>query len=56
MHPDDPEGDSKGALFAPVRDDRRITREYNALLDVLPDIVYKHDPEGRFVYPRRPSS
>ena len=50
MHSDDFETDFTGSLFSQLQDARRLSREYNDLLDVLPDIIYKIDPEGRFVY------
>ncbi len=50
MHTDDSEASSTGELFTRLKNAQRLSREYNELLDVLPDIIYKLDPEGRFLY------
>ncbi|MHB9097670.1 MAG: hybrid sensor histidine kinase/response regulator [Syntrophales bacterium] len=50
MHPDDVETKSTGDLFHQLKNARRLSQEYNELLDVLPDIIYKLDPDGHFVY------
>ncbi len=50
MHFDDLEVNSAGGLIEQLKSARQLTREYDELLDVLPDIVYKLDPEGHFFY------
>jgi PAS domain S-box-containing protein len=50
MHSDDSEMSTSGSLFSQLQGAQRLSREYNELLDVLPDIIYKIDPEGHFVY------
>jgi PAS domain S-box-containing protein len=50
MHSDDSDANSTGELFTQLENAQRLSREYNELLDVLPDIIYKLDPEGHFRY------
>ena len=50
MHSDDSTANSTGELFTQLKNAQRLSREYNELLDVLPDIIYKLDPEGHFLY------
>ena len=50
MHSDDVETNSAGDLFYQLHNARRLSQEYNELLDILPDIIYKLDPDGRFIY------
>jgi PAS domain S-box-containing protein len=50
MHFTDVETNSTGDVFHQLENARRLSQEYNALLDVLPDIIYKLDPDGHFVY------
>jgi PAS domain S-box-containing protein len=50
MHSADVETNSTGDLLRQFKDARRLSQEHNELLDVLPDIIYKLDPNGRFVY------
>jgi PAS domain S-box-containing protein len=41
---------STGDLLHQLKSARRLSQEYNELLDVLPDIIYKLDPDGHFTY------
>lgn len=50
MDSDDGDRNSAGDLFHQLKNARRLTQEYNELLDVLPDIIYKLDPDGHFTY------
>lgn len=50
MHSNDLEADSTANLVEELKNAQRLLREYYDILDVLPDIIYKIDPEGHFVY------
>lgn len=50
VNSDNPEQGTSGSLIAQLGEARRIAREYHQILDILPDIVYKIDPEGHFTY------
>lgn len=50
MYSNDPETSFTGSLIDQLEDARRIAREFHQILDILPDIVYRIDPEGHFTY------
>jgi PAS domain S-box-containing protein len=50
MQSDYPAANSTGELFTQLKNAQRVSHEYNELLDILPDIIYKLDPEGHFRY------
>lgn len=50
MYSDNRETSFTGSPIDQVEDAQRIAREYHQILDILPDIVYKIDPEGHFTY------
>ena len=50
MHSDDSTANPTGELFTQLKNAQKLSREYNELLDILPDIIYKLDPEGHFRY------
>jgi signal transduction histidine kinase/ActR/RegA family two-component response regulator len=50
VYSDNPENSLTGNLIDQLKEARKVAREYNQILDILPDVVYKIDPEGRFTY------
>ena len=50
VYDSNPETSITGSLIHQFEDARNIGREYDQILDIVPDIVYKIDPEGRFTY------
>lgn len=49
-HNDHLEKNIDDKLIERLKDAEKQAREYNEILDILPDIIYKIDPEGYFVY------
>ena len=50
MYSDNPETSFTGGLIHQLDEARRTAREYHQILDIVPDIVYKIDPDGYFTY------
>ncbi len=50
MHSDYPETNSTDSPLNQLKNAEQLLCDYNEILDVLPDIIYKLDPEGHFTY------